>query len=262
MKEPKTGVQLYTLRDHIQTAADFEKTLERLSAMGVDLVQISGIGRDVTPAEQKESLERYGMSVCVTHQSFDRIMNDIDALIELHHIIGCDALGLGCAPAEARGTVENVRAFLEKVQSAAEKLRENGISFHYHNHDFEFHKLEDSGKTMMDVMLEESDPELFHLIPDVAWIHYAGGDPAAFLERYSERVRVVHFKDHSPSGGKGPDFVSLGQGVVPLEECFSVCREKEIPYVVYEQDNGWKDGDPFVSTAESLAYFELLHSKS
>ena len=261
MKEPITGVQLYTLRDHIQTAEAFERTLERLWQMGVRNVQISGIGKDVSPAAQKAALARYDMRVCVTHQSYDRILNDLPALIELQEAIGCDALGLGCAPQDARGTTENVRAFLKKTEEAANQLRAYGIGFHYHNHDFEFKPLKDSDKTMMDLLLEESDPALFSLIPDVAWIRFAGGDPAAFLEKHASRIKVAHFKDYVPDGGEKPRFVSLGQGAVPLEACFAVCRKNEIPFVMYEQDNGWTNGDPFLATEESLRFFERLHEK-
>ncbi len=260
MKEPITGVQLFTLRDYIQTAEDFDNTLARLEKMGVTDVQISGIGRDVSPAEQKEALERHGMKVCVTHQSYDRILNDLPALIELHHTIDCDALGLGCGPGEARGTEEKVRGFLARLEKAAKELKKSGIGFHYHNHDFEFKKLENSDKTMMDILLEESDPELIHLIPDLAWIHFAGGDPAAFLRENASLVKVVHFKDYFSEKDGHPLFVSLGEGVVPLEECFGVCRELEIPYIVYEQDDNWSKGDPFVSTEESLRFFEKMHN--
>ncbi len=51
MKEPKTGVQLYTLRDYIQTAPDFDRTLSRLRQMGVSDIQISGIGGDIPTDE-------------------------------------------------------------------------------------------------------------------------------------------------------------------------------------------------------------------
>lgn len=259
MKEPVTGVQLYTLRDHIKTAADFDKTLARLAEMGVRDVQISGIGKDVTAQEQKESLDRYGMRVCVTHQSYDRILHDLPALIELHQTIGCDALGLGCAPKTARGTLKNIRAFIREMEHAAKQLREYGITFHYHNHDFEFDKLRRCDRTMMDVLLAESDPSLFHLIPDVAWMHYAGVDPVAFLRENAARIKVVHFKDYDGKKLGRPRFVSLGQGVVPLEACFTVCREAELPYIVYEQDDNWTNDDPFFATEESLRCFEQLH---
>ena len=261
MKEPITGVQLYTLRDYIQTAEDFDQTLARLERMGVREVQISGIGKEIDAQTQKETLERHGIRVCVTHQSYDRILKDLPALIELHRTIGCDALGLGCAPKDARGTTENVRAFLKTLQTAAKELRKSGVGFHYHNHDFEFEPLQDSDQTMMDVLLSESDPSLLHLIPDVAWIHFAGGDPVAFLRKHAARVKVVHFKDYVPGEDGRPKFVSLGQGVVPLQACFDVCREREIPYVMYEQDNGWVNGDPFLATQESLRCFDRLHGQ-
>lgn len=260
MKEPVTGVQLYTLREYIQTAAAFDQTLERLQSMGVRDVQISGIGRDVSARAQKESLERHGMRVCVTHQAYERILHDLPALIELHHTIGCDALGLGCAPKEVRETEATVRAFVKELESAARMLRENGIGFHYHNHDFEFRPLPGSDKTMMDVMLAAFDPSLLQLIPDVAWMCVAGVDPVAFLEQYAARIKVVHFKDYACCENGRPRFVSLGQGVVPLDACFEVCRRMEIPYIVYEQDDNWTNGDPFLATQESLACFDRLHS--
>lgn len=259
MKEPLTGVQLYTLRDHIQTADAFDRTLERLARMGVQDVQISGIGQGISAQEQKAILQRHKMRVCVTHQSYDRILNDLPQLIELHQTIGCDALGLGYSPEEVRKTPEDVRAFLKRMEDVAKKLQKHGLGFHYHNHDFEFAPLRGSDKSMMDILLEESDPSLIHLIPDVAWIHFAGCDPVAFLKKNADRVKVVHFKDYVKKADARPKFVSLGQGVVPLQACFDVCREREIPYVMYEQDDSWTKEDPFLATEESLRCFAALH---
>ena len=259
MKEPLTGGQLYTLRNYIQTADAFDRTLERLARMGVQDVQISGIGESISAQEQKEILQRHKMRVCVTHQSYDRILNNLPQLIELHQTIGCDALGLGYSPAEARRTLADVRAFLKRMEGVAKELQKNGIGFHYHNNDFEFAPLQDSNKSMMDVLLEESDPALIHLIPDVAWIHFAGCDPVTFLKENADRVKVVHFKDYVKKADARPKFASLGQGVVPLRECFAVCREQEIPYVMYEQDDNWTMGDPFLATEESLRCFTELH---
>ena len=257
MKTPIIGIQLYTLRDFIQTAADFDETLARLAAMGVTDVQISAIG-DIAAETQAEILKKHGIRVCVTHKSLDRMLNDLPALMQEHMTIGCDAIGLGSCPENYRGSAENARAFIETVRPVAETLAGHGMTFHYHNHDFELRPLPDgSGKTILDVFLEESDPALFRFIPDVAWIRYAGADPVEVLRRMKGRVKVLHFKDYVPDGD-GLKFVSLGKGVVDLEACFRAAAELEIPYIMYEQDRDWTDGDPFKATEESWAYMRSL----
>lgn len=70
MKKPTTAIQLFTLRDHIQNAEDFDKTLARLEMMGVKDVEIASIG-DIPAETQKEILDKHGMKVCLTHKSYD-----------------------------------------------------------------------------------------------------------------------------------------------------------------------------------------------
>ena len=87
MKEIKLGVQLYTLRDYCQTAEQFEETLKMLNSIGCDVVQISGIG-DFEPEVKAELTEKYNMSVCLTHISYDRFFDDYDNLI--NYLKNCD----------------------------------------------------------------------------------------------------------------------------------------------------------------------------
>lgn len=258
MKEPITGVQLYTLRNYIQTKEDFDSTLQRLGSMGVQDIQISAIGASLTTNEIAETVRKYDMRVCVTHQSYERLCNDLPAVMELHHAIGCDAVGLGYAPDNERDNLEHAQQFMKKLQDIALELQKHQLQFHYHNHDFEFRKIPGSDQTLMDLFLK-TDPALIHLIPDVAWMHVAGHNPAELLQQISDRVKVVHFKDYVPKEDGRPRFVSLGQGVVNLKECFAACREKELPFVVYEQDDSWENDDPFAATKTSLAFFEQLH---
>ena len=252
MLKPAVGIQLYTLRDFIQTAPDFDNTLTRLQSRGVKDVQISAIG-DIPAETQRDILEKHGMKVCVTHKSLDRMQNDLPGLIEEHKIIGCNALGLGSAPERFRGTLENVRAFIEIADGIGKELKKHGMAFHYHNHDFEFRPLDD-GRTMMDVLLEETDPETFFFIPDVMWIHYAGADPAEVLRKMKGRVKVAHFKDYIRTETGEKRFVSLGEGVTPLKDCYTAACELEIPYLMYEQDTDWENGDAFLATEKSWAY--------
>ena len=258
MKAPVTGVQLYTLRRFTKTYDDLARTLARLAAWGVRDLQFSALGPEITPQEQKELLDRFGMRVCVTHQSFARLRDELPAVIEAHKVIGCDSVGLGYTPEDCRTDEDTARAYVKTLSEIAQRLKKNGLQFHYHNHDFELKPLSGSDVTLMDLLLHETDPALVHFIPDVAWLHYAGVDPAPFLRRIAGRTKVVHFKDYVLREDGSPQFVSLGRGCVDLSACFSVCGELRIPYVMYEQDNGWTDDDPFLSTKESLEYFDVL----
>ena len=62
MADVKLGIQLFTLRDSIQTAEDFDKTLAELKNEGVSIIQISAIG-PIPQTEVKEIVEKYGMDV-------------------------------------------------------------------------------------------------------------------------------------------------------------------------------------------------------
>lgn len=259
MLKPTVGIQLYTLRDHIQTAPDFDSTLARLAGRGVKDVQISAIG-DIPAETQREILLKHGMRVCVTHKSFDRFTGDLEGLIKEHETIGCDAPGIGSAPGQYRDSAEEVREFIKIANALGKELKKHGMTFHYHNHDFEFRPL-DNGKTMMDLLLEETDPETFRFIPDLMWIHYAGADPVEVLRRMKGRVKAAHFKDYVITEAGERRFVTLGEGRVPLEDCWKACCELEIPYVMYEQDCDWDDNDPFLSTERSWAYLQELAAR-
>lgn len=257
MNKPVMGIQLYTLRDHIRTAEDFDETLRRLSEIGVTDVQISGIG-DIPAEVQRDILKKHNMKVCVTHKSFERMQNDLDNLMKEHDIIGCDALGIGSAPGESRGNSRVIRQFIDEAQKIGKILKENGKTFNYHNHAFEFFKLDDMAKTMMDLLIDETDPELFNFIPDVAWIDYGGADPVEILKRMKGRVKVLHFKDYIIDAEGYRKFVSLGKGIVDLKACYDAAVELGIPYIMYEQDCDWAQGDPFVAVEESWKFMQSL----
>ena len=258
--KPILGIQLYTLRDHIRTAEDFDFTLLRLSKLGVHDVQISAIG-DIPAETQRDILLKHGMRVCVTHKPFERMQNEIGELIREHEIIGCDAPGLGSCPSAYRGTEEGARAFISAVSAVADAFAMHGMKFHYHNHDFEFQKFPDSDKNLMDLLIGETDPDKVWFIPDLAWVHVAGYDPVEMLNRLRGRVKVIHFKDYILNEKGERKFVSLGKGRVDLAACYRAACALEIPYIVYEQDCDWTDGDPFKSTEESWTYMKELEKK-
>ena len=259
MNKPTMGIQLYTLRDHIKTAEDFDATLARLEKMGVSLVQISAIG-DIPAETQRDILEKHNMKVCITHKSFDRMENDLDALLAEHETIGVHDIGLGCASKEQRGNTANVTEFIRQTDDIARKMHDRGFAFHYHNHSFEFEKLEDADTTMMEMLFAETDPAIFNFIPDVAWIHFGGSDPVEILNRMKGRVKVIHFKDYILDENGERRFVPLGEGIVDLKACYDSACSLGIPYIVYEHDDNWPDNDPFKACEISWKYMLKLEN--
>ncbi len=251
----KVGIQTFTIRDYCKTIEDIDKTLAELSSWGVKDIQISGIGK-VDWKELADTVKKYNMEVCVTHTPFERMMKETDAVIDEHINLGCDCLGIGAMPGEYERTEEGVDKFIADLIPVAKRMRERGVHLAYHNHDFDL-KLY-GGKSILDRMLE-LDSDLLWFIPDVAWLHIAGENPAEYLKKMQGRVKVLHFKDYNPVEGQEHPwaFTELGKGVVDLKACYQTAKKMGIPYIMFEQDNNWTV-DAMQSSKEAFAFMNEL----
>ena len=180
-----------------------------------------------------ELVARFGLDICVTHKPFDRMRDDLDNLIAEHKMINCPSIGVGSMPGEYRGSVEGVRRFIADTRGIAARMKEQGIQFAYHNHAFEFERF--GGRQIMDILIEETEPELFHFIPDTHWAQFGGENPPDFLRRLAGRVEVCHFKDYKIVDNERK-FAEIGTGNLNLDECFKACQEIGVQYIVIEQD--------------------------
>ena len=176
-------------------------------------------------------------------------------------MMGCDQIGLGCMPDEYRTDLAAVRRFIALATEAGKKMKKKGLTFAYHNHALEFARLED-GRTIMDVLIEETDPETFFFIPDTYWIHMGGVNEADYLKKLNGRVKVCHFKDWKVKLGENVGSITeLGCGSLDFDACYAVCKEIGASYIVYEQDNNFET-DPLKSTAVSYANLKAIHERN
>src|SRR5690606_11136708 len=82
--------------------------------------------------------------------------------------------------------------FAQEASAVARRLAEAGLTFSYHNHDFEFERY--SGRPGLQILIEESDPALGFEI-DTYWVQRGGGDPAYWIRKVAGRIPIVHLKD-------------------------------------------------------------------
>jgi sugar phosphate isomerase/epimerase len=245
------GAQLYTLRDFTKTPDAIRQTFARVRDMGYEAVQASALG-PIEPAALAALAESAGLKIVATHTSYQRICDESQAVIDEHQTWGCRHVAIGGLPQEYRNR-EGFSRFATEASTAARPLIEAGLTFSYHNHSFELERFD--GRTGMDILCEESDPEVFSFEVDTYWIQHGGGNPASWLQRLRDRMHIVHLKDLAMEGSKQL-FAEVGEGNLEWAPILAACKEAEIDWYLIEQDVCQRD--PFDSLALSLRNLKAM----
>lgn len=241
---------MYSLRTFCQNPEDLKETILKCKAMGYQNVQFSGVAAMDAEVWAQISAET-GMEIVCTHNSFDRIVNDTDALIAEHKLFGCSVIGLGGMPVEYRGSREALENFFKVMEEPVRKIEAAGLHFAYHNHNFEFDKFSNAEGCSMDVMVEEK-PNWF-MILDTGWVNFAGKSAAEYVERIGgERLRCMHFKEFKKADRD--TICPCGEGFSNFPEIIAACRKVGVENVLVEQDNAVNKDDPFDEMKRSADY--------
>ena len=137
MKFP-IALQLYTVRDEMD--ADFAGTLKKVKEMGYEGVEFAGLFGH-TAAEVKALCEEIGLDPISAHVPFTDMMED-PSILEDYAAIGCRYAVIPYLTEEYRPGSEKFREVIEGAAMLGEKAKALGMTLAYHNHDFEFTKLD------------------------------------------------------------------------------------------------------------------------
>ncbi len=242
----KIAAQLYTLRDFTKTPEDIATTLKKVRQIGYEAVQLSALG-PIDVHELKRILDGEGLTVCVTHVDYFKMRDETQSVIDEHKVLECKFVAVGGLPPEYRKDIEGYRRFAREASQVAEKLKKEELIFGYHNHSFELEKF--GGKTALEVLFEESNPEVFTAEMDTYWIQHGGGDPAEWIRRMKGRIPLVHFKDMAISNGNQV-MAEVGEGNLNWDAILEACQSSGVLWYIVEQDTCQRD--PFDSLAISL----------
>jgi sugar phosphate isomerase/epimerase len=255
----KLAVQLFTLRDFVQTPSDLATTLQRISKMGYPAVQLSAVAcmngdsPEVSAADAKKMLDDSNLRCIATHRSWDNLRERLDEEIAFHKTLDCDYLAIGTVPAEPYGpSYDGYRRWLDDAQPIIEGLKTEGIRFGHHNHSREFYKPERHGKTLEDILIDEGGDDLMMEL-DLYWIAHAGVSPESIVERCHGRIPVIHLKDREPF----PDnnecrIAAVGEGAMEWERILPACERAGVEWYAMEQDICPRD--PFDCLQSSFNY--------
>ena len=252
----KIGVQLYTIRDYMQTAEDIRASFRKLKAMGITQGQTAGCAIDY--AEYGKIAAEEGFELVGTHDNFDMMRDDFEKSYENHVALGLVEMNMGTG-GYFRMSVEEIEQFIKDANVVAKKIAEKGGKFTYHNHHNEFLKLE-NGSNMMEMLVEKLDPENATYVLDTHWVQRGGGDPIWWINRLAGKIDILHLKDmtvvKNEAGETIPYITEVGNGHLNWDGILEAAEKAGVKYYVIEQDTNWIDGDPFKSLEVSANFLK------
>ncbi len=212
-------IQLYSLRDDIKT--DLKAPIAKLAAMGYKGVEAAGYADgkfyELSPVEFKKLVTKTGMKVISSHTS--RPLAGVpsqtnwaetwawwDAAIAAHKAAGMKTIVIPWMPTPT--SLSDLKMYCDYYNKIGDRCNAAGLKLGYHNHAFEFSKVE--GEIMYDFMLRNTDPSKVFFQMDVYWVVEGGKNPVDYFTTYPGRFRQLHLKDEKELGKSGRvDFKSI-----------------------------------------------------
>ena len=274
-KKLPVGIQVYGLRDLLEnTPEQFPVVMKQVKELGYDGVELAGLyGLD--PTFIRDTLAEIGLTPLSAHVPLADMTADIEKVIADYQLIGVDYLVVPYLPEEYRHLTPGYPVVIEEMKKIGAAVKAAGMKLLYHNHNFEFVRLE-NGTFGFDDIYRQVPADLLMVEPDTCWIKVAGQDPVEYIHKYGSRCEVIHLKDFVKEGNpqnlykligietekKEEDtgffeFRPVGFGQMLWEPILNASLEAGAKWVVVEQDEHY-DLPPMECARRSREYLTIL----
>lgn len=258
-KIERVGVQLYSIRDAM--GKDPAGSLKKLADMGyIHVEHANYVNRKFygyTPQEFKKLLADLRLQMpsghtVMTAHDWDTAKNDFTDkwkyTIEDAATVGQRYVISPWLDESLRHDTEGLKRFMDQFNKCGELCKAHGMTFGYHNHNFEFSTMV-GDNNLYDFILKNTDPKLVAQQMDIGNMLGAGGTAMDLLKKYPGRFELMHVKDEikSTTGGgmDGYESTVLGEGVMPVKEIIKEARKiGGTSQFIIEQES-YQGKDPF-----------------
>mgnify|MGYP004559857199 CR=1 FL=1 len=264
------ALQLYSVRTDME--ADFEGTLKNIKALGYDGVEFAGLFGH-TSEEVKKMCVETGLTPISAHVPYAELLKGSETF-KAYSDIGCKYIVIPWINAEYLAGGEKNAEFYVNVKKFGELANKYGMKLCYHNHDFEFEKVD--GEYKLDLLYKAISPELLSTQLDTCWVNVGGENPADYIHKYEGRVEIVHLKDFAGTKGGnmyaliGKDdskkqaaagsfeYRPLGSGLQNFLSILDACKEVDAKWIVVEQDQPSMGKTPLECAEASIKYLKSI----
>jgi len=271
------ALQVYSVRDDM--AEDFTGTLKKIKEMDYDGIEWGGVNIwDFS--EVKKIIDDIGLISISAHVPYEVIVSDIEKVLKDYKSLGCEYIAIPWLDMDKVPGGKDFDKTVESIKQIGKIGNDIGIKLLYHNHEFEFVKID--GKYGLDVLYDSVPEDLLGTQVDTCWVKVARVDPAEYIRKYKGRAPVVHLKDFiiegevkgslyglvgketEPSGSgdetisrKGFDFRPIGQGMQDIPSILDASLYVGAEWVVVEQDMS-STCTPIEAAKQSRDYLKSL----
>lgn len=269
------GIQLYTVEAELKKS--FFSTLKRIAIIGYREVETAGFF-DRPASEWRHALDELQLRCPSAHcvqleQTDDEILHTADFCKQLgaeYMVCATPNLrdpGRRAEAAKPGGSSDEMMTLddwhwtADRLNQIGALLEKSGMRFAYHNHNHEFTSY--GGVVAFDELLRRTDPKLVAFEMDCGWVVAAGYDPVNYLEKFPERIQMLHVKDEKagfkPSTGKdaGPT-TEIGRGVVDWKRVFTAAKFAGVRHYFVEQEPPFTEMPALDAARVSYEYLHQL----
>jgi len=219
------GFQTYPIREMV--VKDFPGTLKLMAGQGYQLVEMcspqgyvtSGFGPLVSmkPAEMRRIIEDAGLQCPSFHFTFPELTDNLDERIEFANRLGLSQMICSTFWLPKTATLNDYLESADKLNKSAEKIKKSGMQAGFHNHEFEFAKLDN--QLIYDALMGRFDPDLVKMQFQTEVINL-GYKASTYFDKYPGRFISAHLSDWTAEKKEVP----IGQGIIDWKEFFAAAK--------------------------------------
>jgi len=219
------GFQTFTIRSML--AKDFAGTLKTMAGMGYKLVEMCspqgyaqigfGFLANTKPTDIRKTINDAGLTCPSCHFGFNELTDKLDDRIEFAHELGLTQMICSTFWLPKTATIKDYFDAADKLNTAAEKIKQAGMQTGFHNHDMEFAILE--GQLIYEALMSRFNPDLVKMQFQTEVINL-GYKASTYFNKYPGRFISAHLSDWTTDKKETP----VGKGVIDWKEFFKVAK--------------------------------------
>jgi sugar phosphate isomerase/epimerase len=243
------GVQGYTFRNQFKdTTRTLDQNLDLIAELGFTELE-GGAPKGVEPTDFKKMCADRGISIPSTGSGFEELVENPQAVADRAKALGAQYVMCAWIPHKDGFDIEEAKNAVEVFNAAGKVLADNGLIFCYHDHGYEFKPNPEGEGTLMDYIIQNTNPEYVSFEMDVLWTIHGGGAtaPQELLEKYGDRWKLMHVKDlkkgvvgDGTGGTPAENDVVLGTGQADWNKIIKLANEVGIKHFFIEDESEYE----------------------